>query len=308
MLNLISERLQVHVQGRDRDLAAESRADRRASSKRHRHRHPRGRDPPFVRTVPPGRELARPHPRGQRHRAGSGARVAQAARRCRFRRERSRCGHDVHHHHAAGIGASTLSPDRNQAHQGRPAPPPPVPLSKKCCGWVPDSSESGDHGEAARIDAGPLVPERASHIEKDAERPYVLVADDNADMRQYVVRLLAERYRVRAVPDGEAVLAAVRESTPDLVLTDVMMPRLDGFGLLTALRADPATCSVPVIMLSAPAGEESRIDGMEAGADDYLVKPFAARELLARVGALANRAVPARGRSPQGRIHRHTRA
>jgi PAS domain S-box-containing protein len=113
----------------------------------------------------------------------------------------------------------------------------------------------------------------------------VLVADDNADMRQYIVRLLGEHYRIEAVSDGEAAMAAVRKCTPDLILTDVMMPRLDGFGVLKQLRADPGTSGVPVIMLSARAGEESRVEGMEAGADDYLVKPFSAKELLARVSA-----------------------
>ncbi len=113
----------------------------------------------------------------------------------------------------------------------------------------------------------------------------MLVADDNADMRQYVVRLLGEHYRTEAVQDGEAALVAALERTPDLILTDVMMPRLDGFGLLRALRADPRTSDVPVIMLSARAGEESRIDGLQEGVDDYLVKPFSARELLARVTA-----------------------
>ena len=78
----------------------------------------------------------------------------------------------------------------------------------------------------------------------------------------------------------------MRRQLPDLILSDVMMPRLDGFGLLRALRADPRTAGVPVILLSARAGEESRVEGMEAGADDYLVKPFSAREFLARVGAL----------------------
>ncbi|MGH9901116.1 MAG: hybrid sensor histidine kinase/response regulator, partial [Pyrinomonadaceae bacterium] len=86
-----------------------------------------------------------------------------------------------------------------------------------------------------------------------------------------------------AVTDGRAALGAARERVPDLVLTDVMMPRLDGFGLLRELRADERTKTVPVILLSARAGEESRVEGLEAGADDYLVKPFGARELLARV-------------------------
>jgi PAS domain S-box-containing protein len=113
----------------------------------------------------------------------------------------------------------------------------------------------------------------------------VLVADDNADMRQYLGRLLAGAYEVAEAPDGQAALAAAREQPPDLVLADVMMPGLDGFGLLRALRADPGTGTVPVVLLSARAGEESRLEGLAAGADDYLVKPFSARELLARVGA-----------------------
>ena len=102
-------------------------------------------------------------------------------------------------------------------------------------------------------------------------------------MRGYVSRMLSERFEVEAVSNGEAALKAAIAHPPDLVLSDVMMPKLDGFGLLAALRADPRLREIPVILLSARAGEESRIEGMEAGADDYLVKPFSARELLARV-------------------------
>ena len=102
-------------------------------------------------------------------------------------------------------------------------------------------------------------------------------------MRQYVRRLLESHYQVDAVSDGEAALEAVSKCQPDLVLTDVMMPRLDGFALLRRLRAEAKTQGIPVILLSARAGEESRVEGLEAGADDYLVKPFSARELLARV-------------------------
>ncbi|WP_437907065.1 ATP-binding protein [Sorangium sp. So ce327] len=111
----------------------------------------------------------------------------------------------------------------------------------------------------------------------------ILVADDNADMRMYVRRILDERWTVEAVSDGAAALEVAQRSTPDLVIADVMMPGLDGFGLLRALRAEPTTQGVPVIMLSARAGEESRVEGLAAGADDYLVKPFSARELVARV-------------------------
>ncbi len=113
----------------------------------------------------------------------------------------------------------------------------------------------------------------------------ILLADDNSDMRDYLRRLLERHYVVTSVPDGLAALDAVRTQRPDLVLSDVMMPRLDGFGLLKALRAEPRTATIPVILLSARAGEEATIEGFDAGADDYLVKPFAARELLARVSS-----------------------
>jgi PAS domain S-box-containing protein len=116
-------------------------------------------------------------------------------------------------------------------------------------------------------------------------RPLVLLADDNADMRDYVRRLLSERYDVHVVSDGQAALDAARRRRPDLVLSDVMMSRMDGFGLTRALRADDALRDIPVILLSARAGEDSSVDGLTAGADDYLVKPFSARELLARVRA-----------------------
>jgi PAS domain S-box-containing protein len=113
--------------------------------------------------------------------------------------------------------------------------------------------------------------------------PRVVWADDNADMRDYVCRLLDDRFEVEAVVDGQAALEAARRQRPDLVLSDVMTPRLDGLALLRELRADPHLREVPVILLSARAGEEVRVEGIEAGADDYLVKPFSARELVARV-------------------------
>ena len=113
----------------------------------------------------------------------------------------------------------------------------------------------------------------------------MLVADDNADMREYLGRILRQHYRVEAVGDGGAALDRIRNRAPDLVLADVMMPTLDGFGLLTAIRADDRSRSIPVILLSARAGEESRIEGLRAGADEYLVKPFSARELLACVAS-----------------------
>ncbi|MDR3536862.1 MAG: ATP-binding protein [Acetobacteraceae bacterium] len=143
--------------------------------------------------------------------------------------------------------------------------------------WLP-----AGHAEPAR-DA--VAPEPGEERAAGGTRPRVLVADDNADMRDYVHRLLASRYEVTTVPDGQAALAALRQTGQDLLLSDMMMPELDGFGLLAAIRADPALRELPVILLSARAGEEARAEGLDAGADDYLTKPFSARELVARVGA-----------------------
>nr|WP_115714181.1 response regulator [Cupriavidus taiwanensis] len=114
----------------------------------------------------------------------------------------------------------------------------------------------------------------------------VLVVDDNDDLRDYMRRLLgAAGHRVAVAADGEAALALARAHAPALVVSDVMMPRLDGFGLVRALRADAALSDTPVLLLSARAGEEARVSGLGSGADDYLVKPFSARELLARVAS-----------------------
>jgi PAS domain S-box-containing protein len=128
--------------------------------------------------------------------------------------------------------------------------------------------------------------EQASGAAPMANARRVLLADDNADLREYARRLLADHYDVEAVPDGAAALAAARVRRPDLVVTDIMMPKLDGFGLIAALRADESLGDIPVIALSARAGEEARIEGLGRGADDYLTKPFSARELLVRCEAL----------------------
>ncbi len=143
--------------------------------------------------------------------------------------------------------------------------------------WLPEDAS----GIAARNtsalstqDPDKPVPPRAGRI---------LLAEDNADMRDYLRRILADDYHVHAVVRGEQALLAAETMVPDLVLTDVMMPGMDGFTLLRKLRSNSATSAVPVIMLSARAGEESRIEGIESGADDYLTKPFSARELRARV-------------------------
>lgn len=143
--------------------------------------------------------------------------------------------------------------------------------------WLPgDASPETDASEEGSSAKAP---------EDRSARGRILVADDNADMRGYITRLLSESYEVEGVPDGRAALEAAFARPPDLILTDIMMPRLDGFGLIQAVRADPDLRDLPIIILSARAGEEATIEGRGAGADDYLVKPFSARELLGRVDA-----------------------
>jgi signal transduction histidine kinase/DNA-binding response OmpR family regulator len=178
------------------------------------------------------------------------------------------------------LGTAHLPPNR----AGGPAPREragframTAAFADEAMGWLP-----GEPEPAALPGEPPANPTEGA---PGAPRPRVLLADDNADMRGYLARLLAEHYDVDAVGDGLAALEAARRRAPDLILSDVMMPRLDGFGLIREVRADPALKALPVILLSARAGEESRVDGLQRGADDYLIKPFSARELLARVGA-----------------------
>ncbi|HTP64441.1 MAG TPA: ATP-binding protein [Geobacteraceae bacterium] len=157
-----------------------------------------------------------------------------------------------------------------------------APFVEEAMRWLPMAGPAENGEGPADLSRLPEAPESGICT---GQRPCVLLADDNADMRDYLGRILSGQYDVRMATDGEAALRAALTNPPDLVLTDIMMPGLDGFQLLQALRGAPETATVPVILLSARAGEESRVEGMEAGADDYLTKPFSARELLARVGA-----------------------
>jgi signal transduction histidine kinase/CheY-like chemotaxis protein len=161
-------------------------------------------------------------------------------------------------------------------------------------------------GSADAVDAAPATPSQtafgtAEAWEQDVtphEDPLlpadtgttVLVVDDNADMRTYLIRLLSPIWAVRTATNGEDALASITQHRPDVVVTDVMMPRVDGFQLLRRLRADPATAGIAVIMLTARAGQEAAVEGFEAGVDDYLAKPFQAAELIARVRVAVERA------------------
>jgi CheY-like chemotaxis protein len=172
------------------------------------------------------------------------------------------------------------------------------PFLEEALRWLPDSvAESGGifsvHDELMPVPCPPS---------SQAVRPRVLIADDNSDMRHYLARLLSEQYEVETVADGQSVLQSAHKNPPDLIVSDVMMPLLDGFELLKALRADEQTRTIPVVLLSARAGEESRVEGIQAGADDYLIKPFSAREPLTRISGRLEIARLQRDRESQLRI------
>jgi signal transduction histidine kinase len=158
------------------------------------------------------------------------------------------------------------------------SPTPADPrISRDAIAHVAEAARwAGDSGAAS---SGAPQPDSSP----SAPRARVLVVDDNSDLRSYLAGLLAPAYEVATAEDGLAALEGIHGRRPDIVVSDVMMPRLDGFGLVRKLRGNPATASLPIILLSARAGEESAIEGLDVGADDYLAKPFSARELLARV-------------------------
>jgi PAS domain S-box-containing protein len=160
-----------------------------------------------------------------------------------------------------------------------------APFVEEALRWLPKPAPAEERMQPVLYNEVMSIPSPSGEMQYVTGRPLIIIADDNADMRHYLAQLLSERYNVQTVPDGQVALTAARERHPDLVLSDVMMPILDGFGLVRELRADTELKTIPIILLSARAGEESRVEGLQQGADDYLIKPFSARELIARVGA-----------------------
>ena len=153
---------------------------------------------------------------------------------------------------------------------------------REAIGWLPGKDQLAD--EVTPTETGDR-PHHADSARPNEQKSVVLLVDDNADMREYVRGLLSGRFEVILASHGRQALEILERVRPDLILTDVMMPEMDGFTLLARIRSNPTLRTLPVIMLSARAGEESRIEGLDAGADDYLTKPFTARELIARVEA-----------------------
>ena len=139
------------------------------------------------------------------------------------------------------------------------------PYLEEAFGWLAEDSDAASAASESR----------------SAEQ--ILIVDDNADMRHYLLRLLQNRWHVDTASDGAAALERISQRRPDLIIADIMMPRVDGLELLRRVRSEAATAQIPVLLLSARAGEEAPVGGLRAGADDYLIKPFSRHELLARV-------------------------
>lgn len=186
----------------------------------------------------------------------------------------SRLGQGSAFHVDIPFGKSHLPPERVATEESTAGAAGAIGAAfvEEALRWLPEDEVMHDD-----------APSSAAAAATPRVRARVIVADDNSDMRTYVKVLLEREVAVEAYADGEAAFAAILRAPPDLVLNDVMMPRLDGFGLIQKIRSHDAIKNIPVILLSARAGEEARIEGLQAGADDYLVKPFAANELLARV-------------------------
>lgn len=170
----------------------------------------------------------------------------------------------------AHLPSEAVSQTPSDPRAGREA----VAYSAEMAGWLSEP-------QPAAVDS--RQPPTGIEPPADGDRATVLVVDDNPNLRGYVANLLSPAYRVLTAADGVAALDVIRADRPEVVLSDVMMPRLDGFGLVREVRADPSVRNLPIILLSARAGEESAVEGLDAGSDDYLVKPFSARELIARV-------------------------
>jgi signal transduction histidine kinase len=175
-------------------------------------------------------------------------------------------------------GSAHLPPDRIERM------PRPDSFAAGIAPFVEEAQRWSADATGADMPRGEALDEPVLDLPEALARSRILLVDDNADLRTYVAGLLGRVFRhVETATNGNDALERVRAQPPDLILSDVMMPGLDGFGLVRALRAGEDTRAIPIILLSARAGDESTVEGLQSGADDYLVKPFSARELLVRV-------------------------
>ena len=120
----------------------------------------------------------------------------------------------------------------------------------------------------------------------EKDQPILLIVEDNKDVRAYIRQVLSPQYTLLEATDGEAGLKLAAKTVPDLIISDIMMPRMDGYNFSRRIRADERTSHIPLILLTAKAAESDKIEGLEIGVDDYLTKPFSRKELLVRIDNL----------------------
>ncbi|MFF7565252.1 SpoIIE family protein phosphatase [Streptomyces pseudovenezuelae] len=189
--------------------------------------------------------------------------------------------------HPAPPEASAGSPGEIPREDGGGRPGRTAAYVDEALGWLAADPVPAAATSAARAPHAPATHDAlhgpGPHESDRPHRARLLVVDDNADMRAYLTQLLQPDYDVLLAADGRTALEMALAQPVELVLSDVMMPRMDGFELVRALRADPRTARLPIVLLTARAGEEESVQGRHAGADDYLAKPFSARQLLTRV-------------------------
>jgi CheY-like chemotaxis protein len=171
---------------------------------------------------------------------------------------------------------------------------------------TPADAHSAETGGPIGIAHAPPeeTPGAAAPAVAGDERSIILLVEDNADVRAYVREYLAPSYRVLEAGDGLAGIAVARESVPDLIISDVMMPEKDGYQLCETLKLDERTSHIPIILLTAKAASQDRIEGLKTGADDYLIKPFEPNELQARVSNLIAQRQKLRERFSAGKVLR----
>jgi signal transduction histidine kinase/DNA-binding response OmpR family regulator len=212
-------------------------------------------------------------------------------------------------HEGSGIGLSLVR-ELVRLHHGEIAAESRLDLGSTFTVRLPAARAGAAAVRSARRHSGSFDEERpALALTRPAgavvaDRSRVLVVDDNADMSQYVAGLLAQHWHVDVAKNGAEALERMRESLPEVVVSDIMMPGIDGLELLALMRADSSLSNIPVMLLSARAGQEASVAALAAGASDYVVKPFSSRELVARVAAqIAFARARAAERSANRRLH-----
>ncbi len=159
-----------------------------------------------------------------------------------------------------------------------------LPLQQTSFQVTASASQPFQETTATEVEGSPALSlESAAETERKLPETIILLVEDNTDIRNYIRENLETHYQIKEAADGEEGLKQARAIIPDLIISDIMMPRMDGYEFSRQIRADEKTSHIPIIMLTAKAGQSDKISGLEIGVDDYLIKPFDARELQVRI-------------------------